>query len=432
VKNSVLSGAAEPSGALWFGTWQGLSRLVPERAGALSQQPPVFVGAVRVPNLAWPVSDFGETEVAGLELDHTQNQVEMDFLGLAFGPGEVLRFEYRLEGAGGEWQTTDQRRVTYANLAPGSYRFTVRARTADGVASERPATVAFRILPPLWRRWWFVALAALATAALVFAVDRYRIARLVELERVRTRIATDLHDDIGASLSQIAILSEVVSHRVALAGGGADSPVREPLATIAHTSREMVDSMSDIVWAINPKRDRLSDLTQRMRLFASDTLSARDIRLRFSAPEAARDLTVGADLRREIYLIFKESINNLVKHSACGAAEVDSRIDAGRLVVRVSDDGVGFDPSEVARDGHGEGRGMGGHGLHSLRRRAESLGGTYEVESAAGRGTTVTLKVPVRFKSRGRLGRLRKSLRGLGRRLKLLPEQVVTRAARRR
>ena len=126
--------------------------------------------------------------------------------------------------------------------------------------------------------------------------------------------------------------------------------------------------MSDIVWAINPRRDRLSDLTQRMRLFASDTLSARDVRLRFSAPDAPRDITIGADLRRELYLIFKESVNNLVKHSACREAEVAFSIESGRLVVRVRDDGVGFDPKEAARNGGG----MGGHGLQSLRRRAEN------------------------------------------------------------
>jgi len=202
-----------------------------------------------------------------------------------------------------------------------------------------------------------------------------------------------LHDDIGSSLSQIAILSEVVSQRVPQD----NAPVIEPLSMIAGTSREMVDSMSDIVWAINPQRDHLSDLTQRMRRFASDILSARDINFRFRAPAEGKDIRLGADLRREVYLIFKETINNLVKHSACTEAELELRIVNDWIVLRISDDGRGFDttPSPSGGNGHGAAS-LGGHGLLSMRRRAVALGGTFEVKSAPGRGTTSTLKVPAR------------------------------------
>ncbi|HEX6625496.1 MAG TPA: ATP-binding protein, partial [Pyrinomonadaceae bacterium] len=278
----------------------------------------------------------------------------------------------------------------------------------DGAGVGRPASVSLNILPPVWQRWWFLALAAIVSGSVIYRVARARARRALLLERVRTRIATDLHDDIGASLSKIAILSEVVSHRVNADTNGAGSPVAEPLATIAGTSREMVDSMSDIVWAINPKRDRLSDLAQRMRLFASDLLSARDIRFTFRAPDASRDITVGADLRREVYLIFKETVNNLAKHSACEDAEIELRLAGSRLVVRVSDNGKGFDHARGLAAG-GEHSTMGGHGLHSMRGRAEKLGGTYEIDSARGRGTTVTLEVPVKVKRRRRvLPRLKK------------------------
>ena len=208
-----------------------------------------------------------------------------------------------------------------------------------------------------------------------------------------TLIATDLHDDIGSSLSQIAILSEVVSQRVPQD----NAPVIEPLSLIAGTSREMVDSMSDIVWAINPQRDHLSDLTQRMRRFASDILSARDINFRFRAPDAEKDMSLGADLRREVYLIFKECVNNLVKHSGCTEAELELRIVNGWIVLRISDDGCGFDTAASScRNVDGATVSLGGHGLASMRRRAVALGGTFEVKSAPGRGTVSTLKVPAR------------------------------------
>jgi signal transduction histidine kinase len=361
-----------------------------------------MIDGLQIAGVRQPVSDLGETEIGNLRLSHTQNQVQIDFLGLGFGAGELLRYQYKLEGAGGivDWSApSDARSVTFANLSPGSYRFLVRAVNTDGDASDKPASVAFQILRPVWLRPWFLLLAALLVGGLIFAVARYRLTRLVELERVRTRIATDLHDDIGSSLSQIAILSEVVSQRVPQD----NAPVIEPLSMIAGTSREMVDSMSDIVWAINPQRDHLSDLTQRMRRFASDILSARDINFRFRAPAAEKDIRLGADLRREVYLIFKECVNNLVKHSGCTEAELELRIVHGWIVLRIGDDGRGFDTGATAASSGGNssngGNGvasLGGHGLGSMRRRASALGGTFEVKSAPGRGTVSTLKVPAR------------------------------------
>jgi ligand-binding sensor domain-containing protein/signal transduction histidine kinase len=382
-------------GALWFGTWNGISRLVPEPERP-TPPPPVMIDGLQIAGVRRPVSDLGETKIENLRLASDQNQVQIDFLGLGFATGEVLRYEYKLEGAGAAgdgWSVpNDQRSVTFANLSPGSYRFLVRAVNTEGVESAEAASVAFVILRPFWQRPWFVALAALVSFGLVFALYRYRIARLVELERVRTRIATDLHDDIGSSLSQIAILSEVVGQRVP----ADNAHVIEPLSVIAGTSREMVDSMSDIVWAINPQRDHLSDLTQRMRRFASDILSARDIAFRFRAPDADHDIRLGADLRREVYLIFKECVNNLVKHSQCREAELELRIVNHWIVLRIADDGRGFDATQTAKPSNGNGVSLGGHGLLSMRRRAVALGGTFEVVSERGRGTTSTLKVPAR------------------------------------
>jgi ligand-binding sensor domain-containing protein/two-component sensor histidine kinase len=382
-------------GALWFGTWNGISRLVPEPE-RLASPPPVMIDNLQIAGVRHPVSDLGETNIEGLRLESNQNQVQIDFLGLGFGAGELLRYQYKLEGAGtSAWsEPTDARSVTFANLSPGSYRFLVRAVNTDGVESATPASVTFQILRPVWLRPWFLLLAALVTGGLIYAVARYRLKRLVELERVRTRIATDLHDDIGSSLSQIAILSEVVSQRVPQD----NAPVIEPLSLIAGTSREMVDSMSDIVWAINPQRDHLRDLTQRMRRFASDILSARDIDFRFRAPDAEKDIRLGADLRREVYLIFKECVNNLVKHSGCTEAELELRIVNHWIVLRISDDGRGFDTSSApaGENGNGNGASLGGHGLASMRRRAAALGGTFEVKSAQGRGTVSTLKIPAR------------------------------------
>jgi ligand-binding sensor domain-containing protein/two-component sensor histidine kinase len=372
--------------ALWFGTLQGLSKLVPgleER----SEAPPILIQQMRVAGDDWPLSDLGVTQLGDLRFDANKNQFEIKFVSLGFRSGDVLRYQFMLEGADRDWSApTNQRVVNYANLKPGSYRFRVRAVNADGVVSNEPAFIAFTIVPPFWQRWWFSALIAIALVVGTHFIYRYHTRRLIELERVRTRIATDLHDDIGASLSKIAILSDVAGQQIARMK---DSPVAGPLVQIADTSRDCVDAMSDIVWAVNPQRDHLSDLTHRMRRFAEDLLDAKEIEFKVHSSVEDKDVHLGADLRREVYLIFKECINNLVKHSACTEAALTFSINGPWLVISITDNGKGFEPDAGSE-------GMGGHGLTSMQRRATALGGSLKIESNRGRGTDITLKVPLK------------------------------------
>ena len=215
--------------------------------------------------------------------------------------------------------------------------------------SAKPATVAFTILRPVWQRWWFVTLAALVIAAGAHSLYRARVARLLALERVRTRIATDLHDDLGSNLSQIAILSEVLLMGV----GKEDRRWRSCSPIITTTANESVEAMSDIVWAINPKGDSLQNLIRRMRRFASDGFTARGTSIStFARPNVNRRVEMGADLRREVFLLFKEAVNNVLRHSKCTRAEIDVALDGDELLLRVSDNGKGFDATQET-DGHG-------------------------------------------------------------------------------
>ena len=373
---------------LWFGTLQGLSKLTPT-LDASSGAPPILIQQVRVGGNNLPLSELGVTQLDGLEFDANKNQLEIKFVSLGFRSGDVLRYQFVLDGADRDWSApTNQRVVHYANLKPGSYRFRVRAVNADGLVSSEPALLAFTIVPPVWQRWWFIALVVVVLIAATHLAYRYHTRRLIELERVRTRIATDLHDDIGASLSKIAILSDVAGQQLSAMKG---SPVAGPLAQIADTSRDCVDAMSDIVWAVNPQRDHLSDLTHRMRRFAEDLLDAKDIAFTIRSNLDDKDVHLGADLRREVYLIFKECINNLVKHSGCTEAGVVFGSDGPSLVISITDNGKGFETGT-----NGNSSGMGGHGLASMQRRAHALGGSFSIQSSPGRGTSVTLKVPIR------------------------------------
>jgi ligand-binding sensor domain-containing protein/two-component sensor histidine kinase len=383
--NQVKSSFRDSQGALWFGTHTGLSRLIPEPDPPQSP-PAVLINRLQISGSPYPVSDLGEAAVSDLELARSQSNIQIEFAGIAFGAGERLRYQHKLEGADQDWSPlTEQREVNFANLAPGRYRFLVRAVNAAGVMSETPASFSFTILSPVWQRWWFLALAATTVGLAGYTVYRYRLAQLLKLERMRTRIATDLHDDIGSSLSQIAVLSEVSRQRL----GKQENDVGESLAQIANTSRDLVDSMSDIVWAINPRRDRLSDLVQRMREFAGDVFTAREIEFNFRAPAAGLELRLDADLRRQLYLIFKEAVNNAARHSRCTQAEIEFEVAQDRLLLCVRDNGRGFGPdSDVAISRNG-------NGLASMRERAQALGGEIKIISQPEQGTAVKLNLPL-------------------------------------
>lgn len=382
--------ARDEEGNLWFSQKFTLAKLN-VRKDENVVPPPIFIGGLRVDGeTVRKLSELGETTVENLDLASDQRQIQIDFFALGFSTGETLSYQYKLDNT--DWSAPSAQRTVNLNFSPGNYNFSVRAVNAEGVASENPARVSFSIARPAWQRWWFLVLAALAISGIVYALYRYRLRRLLELERVRTRIATDLHDDIGSSLSQIAILSEVVRQKVG------DNGANEPLNLIADTSREMVDSMSDIVWAINPHKDHLSDLVQRMRRFASDILDAKDISYRFHLAEKSADVTLGADIRREVYLMFKECLNNLVKYSGASEASLTIEVENHALVVLIKDNGKGFDAAEKLNGNHD---GFGGNGLLNMRRRAENLGGTFEIESEKDAGTRITIRIPI-------VGKLRK------------------------
>jgi ligand-binding sensor domain-containing protein/two-component sensor histidine kinase len=368
-------------GTLWFGSDLGLSRLIPQ-VDLPKPALPIWISGLRVGGDPKPLSELGESEVPEIRLSPNENQIQIDYVGLNFGVGEELKYQFKLEGADKDWNIpTLQRSVNFARLSPGSYRFAVRAVGSDGSTSEVPAYVAFVILPPFWQRWWFVLTVSMTVAFIAYAAYRYRLARVLEIERVRMRIATDLHDDIGSNLSLIAMVSEVANRGMP----SKDSEVSGWLKLIANTSRETVDSMSDIVWAINPSKDRLFDLTQRMRRLADDILSAQNIKLKFTAPDRQAEKYLAADTRREVFMIFKEALNNAVRHSRCTTVEVELFAKDGYLQFNLKDDGTGFDVGKASQ----------GNGLASIRKRAQHLRADLSISSEIGGGTLISLRIVI-------------------------------------
>jgi ligand-binding sensor domain-containing protein/signal transduction histidine kinase len=384
--NQVFCSFRDRQGALWFGTSTGLSRHVPEPERP--QTPPVvLISRLQISGNPYPVSELGDVHVGALELAPDQRNLRLDFASPAFGAGESLRYQYKLESADQDWSApTDQRTVNYANLAPGHYKFLVRAVNTNGVMSRQPATLSFTILRPVWQRWWFVALAVGLTGLATAALYRYRVARLLELERMRTHIATDLHDDIGAGLSRVAILSEVVKQQV-----GPTAEQSSPLLTeIADSARALVEAMREIVWAIDPRRDELGNVVSRVRQFASDVLDPQGIAWDFQILPELEQLKLDPEQRRHLFLIFKEAINNIARHAGSRNVHMSLTFARRQLWGEVHDDGRGFAPA-MLDSGASQ-----GNGLKNMRWRAAQLGGQVEIITAPGAGVCLKLRIPLK------------------------------------
>jgi len=380
---SVLAAHRDRDGELWLATSNGLLRYTP-RAPPASRPPPVWIGGIRVAGVPRPVPAMGVRALPPLSLSSGDSTIEIDYFGLALAPYQPLRFQHRLAGIDEAWSPPSGRRsVTLASLAPGSYRFEVRAVDASGQSSLRPATVRFTMPPPIWRRWWFLTALGLALAALLAAVHRARLERAVAVERVRTRIAADLHDELGAGLSRISLLAEVA--RQASPGGRA----AEPMVQAGEAARRLVGQARDIVWSLNPRFDDLESFLGRVREVAGELLEPAGIAWRLEAPDAraASKIRLRPELRRRLLLLLKESLHNVVRHSGASRVELSVRLAGRRITGSITDDGRGFDPASPPRPS--------ASGLASMRGRLEELGGEVAIESAPERGTRISFTVPL-------------------------------------
>ncbi|MCB1024730.1 MAG: hypothetical protein KDB79_10090, partial [Acidobacteria bacterium] len=366
-------------GRIWVGTVGGAAVLDLSKEYKDDVAEPIFLENITV-------SGVKTNLLPHTELGYDQNNITFEYVMPTNFRESATTYQTQLiglENTPSDWTKEPKREFTY--VPNGDYTFVVRGRDASGNISK-PIEVPFTIRPPWWQTWWALLLYLLAVSSVVsliaYLVYRNRYRRMLEIERVRTRIATDLHDDVGSSLSKISILSEVIAQ----GGNELKTDDRNSLQDIAATSREVVSSMSDMVWSINPNRDNFRDTIQRMRRFASEVLTAKDIDFTFNAPIDEKEIRLEVDLRRQIYLVFKESVNNAAKHSECTNIEIELKRKADGIYLRITDDGKGFDQTFANE----------GNGLANMRRRAEESGGKLDISTAEGQGTTVTLQLPRR------------------------------------
>jgi signal transduction histidine kinase len=288
-------------------------------------------------------------------------------------------YRYRLSGIDRSWVESRDNSVQYTALSHDDYEFEVSARNEWGVWSE-PAMLRFSIAPPFWKTWWFIALVVLVVGGAGAAVVTSRVRALLAVHKLRTKIAADLHDDIGAGLTEISIASELVSRNLPDATRTNVGPELERIGTRA---RELVTGMSDIVWLVDPSRDSLRDLVARLGDSFRETLRDRGVDFTVTNADSLDGVRLPMERRQHVFLILKEAVHNAVKHSAAQHITLDVTAQGNDVRCRVRDDGVGFDRANATP----------GNGLGNMSERARRAGCELDVRSATGEGTTVTLTV---------------------------------------
>ena len=389
----VTTALHDSRGRLWFGTMDGLSRLVtgPELPVVA---PATWIEGWRVNGAPQHTSLLGQASISDIVLEPHQTEVEIEFYAVEFREARNLRYQYRLEGTASDWsRPAAERRVHYSRLGAGRYEFQVRAVTAEGVAGSTPASLSFVILPPLSDRWWFRTSVLAGVMLLVIAVHRYRVARLLAVERVRMRIAADLHDDIGGSLSRISIQSEVACREAVALG---EQP-RRRLVEVADSARGLVDALGDIVWSVDPRRDDLASVCRRIREYADDLFTGSGVHWTYTASGKLESVQLDPQTRRNLFLLLKEAVTNVARHARAQSVSLKIELANRELLVELRDDGRGFDTSALEPQDLSD-----HHGIASMRARAERLGASLSIESSPASGTTIRMQLPIL----GRWGRM--------------------------
>lgn len=322
-----------------------------------------------------------------LNFNYKQNSFTIDFASLSFREANKLIYYYMLEGAEKDWQVGRSNfQAVYNLLPPGSYTFLVKAQNEAGTFSKNTTQIHFVIHPPFWQTYWFIALEVLVCAIVIYYLYRMRINRLLHVERVRSRLARDLHDDMGSTLSTINILSNMAMKKL-----DKDTvATREYITRISNNSSRIMEAMDDIVWSINPLNDTMPKVIARMKEFSGSVLESKDIEYIFIVEDYVKDIGFDMESKRELYLIFKETINNLVKYSASTKVIVTMSHRKKYFSLKVEDNGVGFNLEDPELQSTQR-----GNGLRNMQKRAEHINGKLMITSAPGQGTTVELLIPI-------------------------------------
>lgn len=415
MESTLCNGLAKPAGwktrdgRLWFPTTKGLIAVVPNIE--INQAPPsVFIEQLMVDKkplfhgllpprdragAAGLDSEEDSATKAAMRIPPGRGELEFQYTALNLQTPERCRFKYKLEGIDSEWLEADTRRtVHYNNVYSGRYRFRVIACNNDGVWNETGASLDFVLLPHYWQTWWFRGLMALAVVGIVGGTSRYvtrtKMQRKLELlkqqhavERERVRIAKDIHDELGSSLTRIMLLGQRTQEDIANPGELAVHADR-----IVNSARTTVQSLDEIVWAVDPKKDTLEGLVGYINQYVNQFFDGTHLRCRLEMPVNSSHLVLPAEVRHNLFLVVKEALNNVLKHSHTSEVRVRLTEAASTVTITIEDDGCGFHADKISN-------GRRGHGLENMRKRIENLGAEFCLITAPGQGTKLKFTIKV-------------------------------------
>jgi signal transduction histidine kinase/ligand-binding sensor domain-containing protein len=363
-----------PGGELVFGGPKGLSIFKPEKIAVSAPVPNVLLSSFKVMGEERPL----DADV--VRLNYKQDNLTFQFATTSYYRSAENQFAYQLEGLDPEWVYSGNRTyVTYSHVPPGDYTFRVKAANSSGIWNEKGIAYKISVSPPWWVTWWFRTAAILAIAFTIFLLYRYQLKQALKVLAIRNRIATDLHDEIGSTLSSISIYSQVAKKEVIKKAPEA----ADMLENITESTTGMMDAMNDIVWMINTSNDRFGNITNRMNAFANELLEAKNCNVHFHISGDLEKLRLDMVQRKNLYLIFKEAINNIAKYSGCSNTWIDlSMKGSHKVMMTIRDDGKGFDIGAESS----------GNGLLNMRKRAAELNGQFHFNSEIGKGTFVRLE----------------------------------------
>ena len=410
------------TGELFFGTNEGLCWFHPDSLRQADVKP--LVAFTKYAITRENGTDSTLAVLAGtahfadgiIELSHRDKGFSFEMAALDFKSPADNEYAYKLDGFDKDWNSAGNRRfASYTSLPDGEYTLRIKAANADGVWNEAATTLRIRVRPPFWRTWWFYALSAIVSIGAVVGVTRFVSARRfvrelaqererleaaqaldmarlekerevererleseLALERERGRISQDLHDELGPGMTKILML----------AGVAETAPESLNPHEITTTAQEVMKAMAGVIWLAKPENDTMLNLIAYLREYADNYCGNVGINVVFDVPRTIGAIPILGEVRRSIFLVIKESLNNVAKHARASEVRITLALHLSRAVFTVADNGQGFNPLEER-----PARFMGGNGIGNMRRRIEHIGGKFTLESVLGQGTTTTIEI---------------------------------------
>lgn len=384
IYQSVFEVVIDKTNTAWAAVSNGLIKITPEKERSIDYSPTLMVSMIKAGKDTIP-------ELSTAPLSYRQNNLSFQFAATSFFDEKQTLYSYRLlGGSNNQWsEPSDNTTVSFIDLRPGNYSLEIKATFAAGRYPEKTINYKFSIAPPWWQTWWFRSIAGLLIIGLLVIGLRYYYGRKLEkqmailekkqaIEKERTRIATDMHDDLGAGLSRIKFLSETIGIKKQQ-----HEPIEEDVNKIREYSHEMIDKMGEIVWALNEKNDSLSDLLSYTRAYTMEYLAQNGINCKTEMPDSFPAVFVSGEFRRNVFLTIKEALHNVVKHSQ--ATEVKLTVNINHyLTIKLKDNGTGFDQNNIRSFSNG---------LSNMESRVKEIGGKIEILNQ--QGTLVNLSIPL-------------------------------------